>query len=105
MQVTADGPQEFGGLIEVLHIFAAEDAFFDKLADVIGAVNIFGDPEQGVQVAQTAFTVLDIGFDHIAAFPRAAVAIVALGQFRCHEVCSRAVKQVLAKPYFQFAEQ
>ena len=89
----------------MLHVFAAENALFDKLADVIGGMNIFGDPEQGMQVTQTAFTVLDIGFDHIAAFAGATVAIVALGQLRCHKVCSRAIKQVLAQPDFQLTEQ
>jgi DNA-binding LytR/AlgR family response regulator len=43
-------------------------------------VEVFGDPEQCVEIAQAALAFLDIGFDKIAGVAGLAVAFVALGR-------------------------
>ncbi len=53
----------------------------DQTFRLAHAIDVFGDPEQRVQVAQAALAVLHIGFDQIARLAGAAVALFALGEF------------------------
>src|SRR5690606_24592166 len=80
MHVAAHGPQEILGLAELQKLFPGEDALVDQFLAGAHAVVIFADPEQGMQVAQAALAVLDIGFDEIAAFSDLGMAIVTLGE-------------------------
>jgi hypothetical protein len=60
---------------------------------------------QGVQIAQAAFAILDIGLDTIARFAGAAVALVALGELGLDELPRRAVDHFALEALHQLAEQ
>ena len=66
VHVAADRPEEVLAAAEQLEFLAIEHAAVDQFLEVAHAVDVFGDPEQRVQVAQTAFAVLDVGLDQIA---------------------------------------
>ena len=53
------------------------------------AIDVFGDPEQRVQVAQAALAVLDVRLDQIARLAGAAVALFALGELGGDEFGAR----------------
>ena len=80
MHVAADRPQEVFAAAEQRVFVAVEHAALDQLLGLAHAVDVFGDPEQRVQVAQAALAVLDVGLDQIARLAGAAVALLALGE-------------------------
>ena len=80
MHVAAHRPEEILGLEELVVLGAGEDACRDELVAGAHAVEILADPEQGLQIAQAALAVLDVGLDEIAAFAGLGVAVVALGK-------------------------
>ena len=74
MHVAADRPQEILAAAKQIVFVAVVDAALDQLFRLAHAVDVFGDPEQSVQVAQAAFAVLDVGLDHVAELAGAAMA-------------------------------
>ena len=68
-------------------------------------VQIFADPEQGVQIAQAALALLQIGFDDIATVTHALVAGLALGQLFGHEGAGGAGHHFLAEARIGLVEQ
>ena len=80
MHVAAHRPEKILGAPEDFQFLAVEHTALDQLLDIAYAVDVFGDPEQGVQVAQAAFAVLDIRLDQIARLADAAMALLALGE-------------------------
>ena len=80
MHVAAHRPQEVLAAAEQLVFVAVEHAALDQFLGLAHAVDVFGDPEQRVQVAQAALAVLDVGLDQIARLAGAAVALLALGE-------------------------
>ena len=72
-----------------LYLVVVEHAALDQLLDVVHAIDVLGDPEQRVQVAQAAFAVLDVGLDQIARLAGAAVALLALGELGGDELRRR----------------
>ena len=80
MQVAAHRPEEILGLAEEPHLAAREDAGLDQVVARADAVEILGDPEQRLEVAQAALAFLDVGLDQIAGGALLAVALVALGE-------------------------
>jgi hypothetical protein len=80
MHVAAHRPEEIFGLFEKLEFAARQHAETDQFGGVADMVEVFGDPEQRVEIAQSALAFLDIGFDKIAGVPGLAVAFVALGR-------------------------
>ena len=66
VKVAAHRPQEVLGLGEAGGLLGRQHAELDHLADLVHPVEIFGDPEQGVQVAQASLAFLDVGLEHIA---------------------------------------
>jgi hypothetical protein len=80
MHVAADRPQEVLAAAEHLVFVAVEHAARDQAFGLAHAIDIFGDPEQRVQVAQPALAVLDVGFDQVARLAGAAMALLALGE-------------------------
>ena len=62
---------------------------FDELLRLADAIDVFGDPEQGVEVAQAALAVLDVRLDEIARRAGLGDAGVALPQLRIDELGRR----------------
>ena len=102
MDVAADRPQEIRAATEGAVFLRVEHAAFEQLVGLAHAVDIFGDPEQRVQVAQSALAVLDIGFDQIARLSGAAMPFLALGELGGDEFGSGALHHLLVEPRHQF---
>ena len=85
VEADAHRPQEGLGLVEGGGLGGGEHAALDQRRDVIGFVEILGDPEEGVEIAQAALALLDVGLEDIARDAHAAVALVALGQLGLDE--------------------
>ena len=86
VQVAADGPEKAVRLDEAPALGGGQHAAFDQLADLVDAIEVLGEPEQGVQVAQAALAFLQVGLDHVARIAEALVALVALGELALDEV-------------------
>ena len=102
MDVAADRPEEIGAAAEGAVFLGVEHAAFDELIGFAHPVDIFGDPEQRMQVAQAALAVLDVGFDQIARLPGTAMTLFALGQFGGHEFGGGALHHFLVEARHQF---
>ena len=72
---------------------------------VAHSVDIFGDPEQSIEVAQAALALLHIGLDHIARSADALEAGVAFGEFGRHEFARGMGDDFLVEAFAQFVEQ
>ena len=95
MEVAAHRPQEILGLGETPGVAGGEHAKVHQVLHVVHAVEILGDPEQGLQVAQAPLALLDVGLQHIAGVAHALVPGVALGQLGVDEVGAAAGDDVL----------
>ena len=80
MHVAADRPEKVFAAPEHVVFVAVEHAAIDQFLGLAHPIDIFGDPEQRMQIAQSAFAVLDVGLDQIARLADAAVALLALGK-------------------------
>src|ERR1700731_4842563 len=80
VHVAAHRPEEILAAPKQTIFGAVEYALFDQVLGVVHPVDIFGDPEQRVEVAQSALAVLDIGLDEIARLAAAAMSLLALGE-------------------------
>ena len=65
VQLAAYPPQKFFAALKGLQFFAGKQARFDHFLRIIDTVNIFGDPEQSIEIAQAALALFDIGLDQI----------------------------------------
>ena len=59
---------------------ARKDAGLDQIVAGAHAIEILGDPEQRLEIAQAALAFLDVGLDQIAGGALLAMALVALGE-------------------------
>ena len=66
MHVAADRPQKVLATAEHVVFVAVEHAAIDQFLRLAHAIDVFRDPEQRVQIAQSALAVLDVGLDQIA---------------------------------------
>ena len=89
VEVAAHRPQEILGLVEAVELGAREDAGLDQFVARAHPVEILGDPEQRVEIAEAALAVLDVGLDQIARGALLAVAGVALGELGGDELARR----------------
>ncbi len=105
MQVDAHGPQEFHCLHETAMLFRMQQAARDQLGGILDAIDVFGDPDQRVQVAQAALAFLHIGLDHITGIAHAAMAVVALGQLLLDEIRPGLGHHVALEPRLQLRRQ
>ena len=80
MHGAADFPQESLAAAKQPQFLLAEQANADQFLRVLDAIGVFGDPEQGVQIAQAALALLDVGLDQIARGAGALYPLVALGK-------------------------
>ncbi len=102
MDIAADRPQEIGAAAEDAVLLRVEHAALEQLVGLAHPVDIFRDPEQRVQVAQSALAVLDVGFDQIARLPGAAMALFALGELGGDELGRGALHHLLVEAVDQF---
>ena len=58
----------------------------NKIQNIIRPIGEFGNPEQSMQIAQTALALFDVGFDNIARCTKARMALIPLGKFLLNEV-------------------
>ena len=105
VQVAAHGPEKGLGALERGQLVGGEDAFGDEFARILDPVDILGDPEQRVEIAQAPFALLDVGLHQIAALAGPRVALVTLGQFRLHEVQPALADDVLLEARLQLVEE
>ena len=105
VQHDAHRPQEAFGAAELAQFVRGEQALVHQFGNAVHLVQIFADPEQGVQIAQAALAFLQIGFDDIAAVAHALVTGFTLGQLFGHEGAGGAGHHFLAEPGIGFVEQ
>ena len=105
VQMAAHGPQKVEGAVEDDDLAVVEKAQLHELAAGRVRVQVLGDPEQGVEVAQRALAFFDIGLDQIAAGPGAGVAVIAFGQFGGDEFNARALDHLGLEAADEIAEQ
>ena len=97
MDVAAHGGEEALGALEVARLLLGQHALVDQLAGLAHAIEILGDPEQQMQVAQPALALLDVGLDDVARIAHALVALVALGELGLDEVAAVAGQELLGE--------
>ena len=78
MHVAADGPEEVIRFLEEAPLVAREHAEAHQLVGIADVVIVFGDPEEGLEIAQTALALLQIGFDDITAVAHPLMPVVTL---------------------------
>ena len=66
MHVAADSPKKPFGTLEAAEFVGGEEPRLHQFPRPRHPVIVFADPEQRMQITQTAFAVLDVGFDQIA---------------------------------------
>ena len=98
VQVAAHRPEKILGLHEGVVFLGAEHAHADKRLGILGAVHVFQDPVERLQIAQAAFALFDIGFHHVALAALFFVAAFALGELGIDEFGLGAVEQLIAQP-------
>ncbi len=105
MQMAAHRPQERLSPLKAPRFFGRQHAKIDKLTDIVDAINVFGDPEQRMQVAQPALAFLDVGFELIAAVADALVPGIALGELGLDKLRRRVAHDVGLEAAPQIGEQ
>ena len=85
VQMAPHRPQEILRPREALRLLGREHLQTDELVDVVDAVDVFRDPEQGMEIAQAALALLDVGLDEVARIAQPLVAGIALGELRLDE--------------------
>src|SRR6185437_11059517 len=86
VEVAAHGPQEVLRPREARRLVGREDAELDELADLVDAVDVLGDPEEALEVAEPALALLDVGLDMVARIAELSMPRVALGELRLDEL-------------------
>src|SRR5579872_4862821 len=66
MEMAAHGPEEVLRARETRSFFRREDFALDETRHIIDAIDIFGDPEEGMEIPERALALLDIGLHQIA---------------------------------------
>ena len=105
MHVAAHRPEEILGAAEHLEFLAVEHAALDQLLGLAHAVDVFGDPEQRVEVAQPALAVLHVRLDQIARLAGAAQPLLALGKLGGDELRRGAAHDLLVEARDELVEQ
>ena len=105
MQMGAHRPEEVEGADEGADLAALEHLQLRHAVDPLGRVQIFGDPEEGVEVAQAALPLLHIGLDHVAAGASSRLTLVPLLQLGGHEFGAGAAHHLVAEAGLQLLGQ
>ncbi len=102
VQIDPHGPEKIPRPLEQAIFRRREQPFPDQIRRILHLVHEFADPEQCLQVAQSALAVLDIGFDDIAAVAHALVSFIAFGQLFGDEFAGMASYDFLLKAVERF---
>ncbi len=86
MEMAAHRPEEILRPRETLRLFRRQHFEIDELVDVVGAIDVFRDPEQRMEIAQPALAFLDVGLDEVARIAQPLVALIALGELGLDEL-------------------
>ena len=105
VEMAAHRPKETLGVVEPLQLLRRQDPQFDEPADIVGAIDVLGDPEQCVQVPQPALALLDVRLELIAAVADALVPRVALGELGFDELRRAAADDVGIEASLEVVEQ
>ena len=105
MQMGAHRPEEVEGADEGADLAALEHLQLRHPVHGLGGVQVFGDPEQGVEVAQAPLAVLHIGLDHVAAGAGPGLALIALLELGGDELRARALDHLVAEAGLQLLGQ
>ena len=105
MDVAAHRGEEAIGALEMARLVLGQHALVDQLGGLAHAIEILGDPEQRVQVAQPALALLDVGLDDVARVAHAGVALVALAELGLDEVAAVAAGELRRVALHQLVEQ
>src|SRR5262249_45649424 len=80
VHAVAHAPEEVERMIQLRHVLVTEHADRDELPEGLDLELDLRHPEGGVQVAQTAHALLELGLEQIDAVAHAGVALLALLQ-------------------------
>jgi hypothetical protein len=105
VHVASNRPEEVLRLLKQLVLLSRQDPELDQFLGRLHPVEVFGDPEQRVEVAKAALALLDIGLDQIARIAGFTVALVALGELRLDEFGAGRFDDLGVEPVFQHAEE
>ena len=105
VEPAAHAPEEFLASAKQRELARREQSGRHKLARVVNAVSVFGDPEQRVEVAQAPLALLDIGLDEIARRSRLPHPGFALSKLGGDKLGRRLGDDLLVEPGCQLLEQ
>ena len=108
VHVAAHRPQEVDGADESGDLPAVEHVQLDHTAGSVRVgygIQVAGDPEQGVEVAQAALALLDVGLDHVAAGTGADVPLVPFLELSGNELGTGAPHHLISEPAEQVPRQ
>src|SRR5260370_29058787 len=105
MDVATNGPKELLGTIESLRLFRRQHPQLYELADIVGAIDVFGYPKQCVQVSEPALTLLDVGLELVTAVADSLVPRIPFGELACDELRRTTLYDVRIKASFEFIEE
>src|SRR5262245_12351594 len=105
MQLAAHGPKEALAAAEAPVFVRGEYAGLDELFLGLVGIEVLGEPMQGVQIAQTALAVLDVGLDEITRGAGARMPRILLGELGLDESSGVAFEHVLAEAAAEIVKQ
>src|SRR5215467_2861017 len=86
MHVASHRPEKVLAAAEQLIFVLVKDAALDQFVRLTRAIDVFGDPEQSMQVTQPAFAILHVRFNQITRLTAASDAIFAFSELRGNEL-------------------
>src|SRR5476651_2289092 len=98
MQMAADPPQKLLAAAEQPVFGTRKHAGAHKISRFPQPVDIFGDPKQGVEIPEAAFSVFDIWLDEIARAARLSDAAIAFGKFGRDELSRGPLHDLALEP-------
>src|SRR6266446_6220733 len=105
VEMAAQRPKKTLGVVEPLRLLRRQNPQLDQLADIVGAIDVLGDPEQRVQVPQAALALLDVRLELVTTVADALVPCVALGELAFDELRCSAAHDVRIKTPLELAEE
>ena len=105
MQMAAHRPQITLAAAEAPIFVGREHAGLDELFFRLVGIEVLGEPMQRVQIAQTAFAILDVGLHKIARGAGAGMTRVLLGELRLDEWPCIALQHLRAEALLEVGEQ
>ena len=89
VQREAHFPKKRLGALQAAQFGGREEAEIDEIIERIGAEVTFGDPGDGLDIAQAARARLDVGLEVVGRVVRLEVALVLLSNLRVEELTHR----------------